>query len=427
MALDAVAVVGGCGHVGLPLAVLCASSGAPTSIYDIDEAALRKVGRGEAPFLERGLEPLLRQVLDTGRLSLSNDPKVLAEARFVVLVVGTPVDKYLNPEVEALFDALEPCLTHLRAGQTLILRSTVYPGMSARIQRFLHERGLDVDVAFCPERVAQGYALEEMRELPQIVSGFSARGLAGARAFFAPMGPDLVELEPLEAELAKLFTNSYRYIEFAIVNQFYMMAEAHGASYARIEAAIKHRYPRLARLPGPGFAAGPCLLKDTMQLAAFDNHNFSLGHAALWINEGLPDFLVRQLKAAHPLHELTVGVLGMAFKAENDDRRDSLAYKLRKLLRIEARRTLCHDPYVVDPGLAPLDQVLAESDVLIVATPHRMYRELQVPEHTIVVDMWGCLPGQAERAASAASEERVAPGRPGAGPRKDGGEGGERA
>jgi UDP-N-acetyl-D-mannosaminuronic acid dehydrogenase len=393
---DQIAVVGGCGHVGLPLAVLCATSGAPTAIYDIDQAALRSVGRGEAPFLERGLEPLLRRALDVGRLSLSNDPKVLAEARFVVLVVGTPVDKYLNPEVEALFDALEPCLPHLRAGQTLILRSTVYPGISARIQRFLHERGLDVDVAFCPERIAQGYALEEMRELPQIVSAFSPRGLASARAFFAPIAPSLIELEPLEAELAKLFTNSYRYIEFAIVNQFYMMAEAHGASYARIEAAIKRHYPRLAHLPGPGFAAGPCLLKDTMQLAAFDNHNFSLGHAALWINEGLPDFIVRQLKAVHPLRELTVGILGMAFKAENDDRRDSLSYKLRKLLRIEARRTLCHDPYVPDPDLAPLEQLLAESDVWIVATPHRIYREIQVRPGVIVVDMWGCLPQRPE-------------------------------
>ncbi len=410
MALEPVAVVGGCGHVGLPLAVLCASSGAPTTIYDIDQTALQRVGKGEAPFLERGLEPLLRRALDAGRLSLSSDPKVLADARFVVLVVGTPVDKYLNPEVEALFDALEPCLPHLRAGQTLILRSTVYPGMSAKIQRFLAERGLDVDVAFCPERVAQGHAIEEMRQLPQIVSAFSARGLASAREFFAPTAPQLVELEPLEAELAKLFTNSYRYIEFAIVNQFYMMAEVHGASYARIQAAIQQDYPRLAHLPGPGFAAGPCLLKDTMQLAAFDNHNFSLGHAALWINEGLPDFIVRQLKAAHPLRELTVGVLGMAFKAENDDKRDSLSYKLRKLLRIEARRTLCHDPYVADPELAPLEQVLAESDVLIVATPHRMYRELQVRDGMIVVDMWGCLPRQAERAASKASEERTSEG-----------------
>ena len=189
MSLDAVAVVGGCGHVGLPLAVLCASVGAPTAIYDIDQAALRRVGRGESPFLERGLEPLLRRALDAGRLTLSDDPKVLANARFVVLVVGTPVDEYLNPEVEALFDALEPCLPHLHAGQTLILRSTVYPGMSGRIQRYLDERGLDVDVAFCPERIAQGYAIEEMRELPQIVSAFSQRGLASARELFSAIAP----------------------------------------------------------------------------------------------------------------------------------------------------------------------------------------------------------------------------------------------
>ena len=190
-----------------------------------------------------------------------------------------------------------------------------------------------------------------------------------ARRFFEPIAPEVIPLELLEAELAKLFTNAYRYIEFATVNQFYMIAETRDADYHRIQEAIKHDYPRLAHLPGPGFAAGPCLLKDTMQLAAFYNHNFSLGHAALWINEGLPDFIVEQLKRKHPLREKTVGILGMAFKADNDDKRDSLSYKLRKLLRVEARRTLCHDPYVQDPSFAPLETVVSESDILIVATP----------------------------------------------------------
>jgi UDP-N-acetyl-D-mannosaminuronic acid dehydrogenase len=392
MGQEVVAVVGGCGHVGLPLAALNAAAGRRTAIYDIDVEAMARIRAGEAPFLERGLPLLLREGLASGRLTLSNDPRVLADARFVVLIVGTPVDRYLNPDIDALFRALEPCIAHLRAGQTLILRSTVYPGMSRRIQDHLRERGADVDVAFCPERVAEGRAIDEMRELPQIISAFSARGLEGARAFFAPMAPAVIALEPLEAELAKLFTNAYRYIEFATVNQFYMIAEAHGADYRRIEGAIKQDYPRLGHLPGPGFAAGPCLLKDTMQLAAFYNHNFSLGHAALWINEGLPDFIVAQLKARHGLADRTVGILGMAFKAESDDKRDSLSYKLRKLLRVEARATLCHDPHVRDPGLAPLARVLAESEVLIVATPHAEYRALQIPEGRIVVDLWNCLP-----------------------------------
>ena len=395
MTEDAVAVIGGCGHVGLPLAAMNAAAGRSTAIYDIDEVALARVRKGEVPFLEQGLEPLLREGLASGRLTLSSHPRVLADARFIVLVVGTPVDRYLNPDVDALLDALAPCFSHLRAGQTLVLRSTVYPGVSRKIQDLFAERGLDVDVVFCPERVAEGRAIEETRQLPQIISAFSERGLRGAREFFAPIAPQLIAVEPLEAELAKLFTNSYRYIEFATVNQFYMIAEAHGASYQRIASAITKDYPRLAHLPGPGFAAGPCLLKDTMQLAAFYNHNFSLGHAALWINEGLPDFLVAQLKAKHPLHELTVGILGMAFKAESDDKRDSLSYKLRKLLRLEAKRTLCHDPYVRDPELSPLEKVVAESDVLIVATPHRVYRDLAIPSEKIAVDIWNCLRGGA--------------------------------
>jgi UDP-N-acetyl-D-mannosaminuronic acid dehydrogenase len=395
MARGSVAVIGGCGHVGLPLAAVNAALGRPTRIYDINEKAIATVRAGRAPFLEHGLDDLLGSVVREGTLQLSSDPKILTGARYVVLIVGTPVDRYLNPELDTLFDSLEPCLGHMSDGQTLILRSTVYPGTSRKIQDYLDERGLRVEVAFCPERIAQGYAVQELRELPQIISAFSDAGLGAARAFFEPIAPEVIPLEPLEAELAKLFTNAYRYIEFAIVNQFYMIAETRGTDYHRIQEAIKRDYPRLAHLPGPGFSAGPCLLKDTMQLAAFYNHNFSLGHAALWINEGLPDFIVEELKKKHSLGEKTVGILGMAFKADNDDKRDSLSYKLRKLLRLEARRTLCHDPYIRDPDLAPLDTVLAESDILILATPHREYRSLQIPIGKHVVDIWRYLPAAA--------------------------------
>jgi UDP-N-acetyl-D-mannosaminuronic acid dehydrogenase len=389
---ESVTVIGGCGHVGLPLAVVSASLGRPVTIYDIDEDAIEAVRDGRPGFVERGMDEPLREALREGRLTLSSDPESVGTARFVVLVVGTPVDRYLNPELDAIFGALEPCLPHMKDGQTLLLRSTVYPGTSRKIQDYLDERGLDIDVAFCPERLAQGYAMTELRTLPQIISAFRESGLEAARAFFAPMTPTLVELDPLEAELAKLFTNSYRYIEFATVNQFYMIAEAHGADYGRIQEAIVRDYPRLAHLPGPGFAAGPCLLKDTMQLAAFYNHNFSLGHAALWINEGLPDFIVGELKKSHPLREKSVGILGMAFKAESDDKRDSLSYKLRKLLRMEAKSTLCHDPFIRDPSFVALEKLVAESDILIVATPHREYTELRVPADKVVVDIWNCLP-----------------------------------
>jgi UDP-N-acetyl-D-mannosaminuronic acid dehydrogenase len=148
-------------------------------------------------------------------------------------------------------------------------------------------------------------------------------------------------------------------------------------------------------MPGPGLAAGPCLLKDTMQLAAFNNNNFTLGHASMMINEGLPLYMVSKLEQEYDLSEMTVGLLGMAFKAESDDTRSSLSYKLKRLLRFRAARVLCTDPYAQhDQELWPLEHVLAESDLLVIATPHKKYADIHVD--TPIVDVWNLL-GNGER------------------------------
>jgi UDP-N-acetyl-D-mannosaminuronic acid dehydrogenase len=186
-------------------------------------------------------------------------------------------------------------------------------------------------------------------------------------------------------------TNAWRYVQFATVNQFYMLATGHGVDFDRILHGCRHNYPRMQWLPGPGFAAGPCLLKDTMQLAAFSRNSFPLGHSAMLVNEGLPARMVELAKRDQDLSGRVVGVLGMAFKAESDDSRDSLSYKLRNLLALEARRVLCTDPFVRDPSLVPLDRVLAEADVLFLATPHRAYRSLRIPEGKVVYDVWNCV------------------------------------
>ncbi len=176
----------------------------------------------------------------------------------------------------------------------------------------------------------------------------------------------IIELEPEEAELAKLFTNSWRYIKFAAANQYFMIANDLGLDFARIRAAMMQDYPRAADLPGAGFAAGPCLFKDTMQLASVTGGSFALGHSAMLVNEGLPDYLVKRMEQHAELFELTVGILGMAFKAESDDRRSSLSYRLKRVLAFRARRVLTTDPFVTDdPDLLPLEQVIAESDVLV--------------------------------------------------------------
>jgi UDP-N-acetyl-D-mannosaminuronic acid dehydrogenase len=283
--------------------------------------------------------------------------------------------------------ALERCAEHLVAGQLIILRSTVYPGVTALTEKMLARRGLDVDVAFCPERIAEGKAMTELFDLPQLVSARTPRAQERAEKFFHALTEEVVALEPEEAELAKLFTNTWRYIKFATANQFWMMANDFGLDFERIRHAITYDYPRAADMPGPGFAAGPCLFKDTMQLAAFNKNNFVLGHAAMLINEGLPLYLVSRIETAYDLSGLTVGILGMSFKAGSDDPRESLSYKLRRILQLKAAETLCTDPYLADDRFLPLEDVVRRADLLIVATPHAEYRDLATDKP--VIDMWG--------------------------------------
>jgi UDP-N-acetyl-D-mannosaminuronic acid dehydrogenase len=397
-----VAVIGGCGHVGLPLALTFADAGLRTVVYDINKSSVERVRRGQMPFAEEGADQLLPRVLARGMLEVHATPELLAECRFLVLVVGTPVDEHLNPTFTAIHRALDMCRDHLRDGQILILRSTVFPGISRLIQQYVADWGLDIAVTFCPERVAQGFSLKEFRSLPQIVSAFDPAALEAVSELFGRFAAELVEMAPMEAELCKLMTNSWRYIQFATVNQFYMIATQHGLDFGRILHGCRHNYPRMAGMPAPGLAAGPCLVKDTMQLAAFSQNTFVLGHAAMLVNEGLPAHLIQLAKRQTDLRSKTAGILGMAFKGESDDPRDSLSYKLRKLLTLECQRVLCHDPYVPDESFVPLPKLLAEADVLFVGTPHRAYRGLVMPPGRVVVDVWDVVGSEAAPARMAA-------------------------
>jgi len=380
-------VVGGCGRVGLPLGIALAARGLSVVLYDIDAAAVGRVNAGEMPFAEEGAAPMLAEALATGRLRATTDAAAAGLAEALVVVVGTPVDEHLNPDLGAVPRAIERCAGHLRDGQLVVLRSTVYPGVTALTEKLLAAKGLAVDVAFCPERIAEGRAMTELFTLPQIVAARTPRALDRAERLFRHLTDSVVRLEPEEAELAKLFTNTWRYLKFAAANQFWMMANDFGLDFARIRHAVAHDYPRAADLPMPGFAAGPCLLKDTMQLAAFNRNNFVLGHSAMLINEGLPLYLVSRLEDRFDLAELSVGLLGMAFKGGSDDPRDSLAYKLRKILTLKARETLCTDPYVADERFLPLDDVLKRADLLVIAAPHPDYADLETDKP--LVDMWG--------------------------------------
>jgi UDP-N-acetyl-D-mannosaminuronic acid dehydrogenase len=320
-------------------------------------------------------------------LEATLDEAYLEHADAAIAVVGTPVDRYLNPTLRNLCRNVDGLLNRLPDGALLVLRSTVYPGVTKIVYDRVRSLGRKVHVAFCPERISEGRALQELTRLPQIVAAFEPEAMAQARGLFSILSPDIIELAPTEAELAKLFTNSWRYLNFAISNQFYALAQGYGLDFYRIYDAVTRDYPRMASFSRAGFAAGPCLLKDTLQLAAFTGNSFFLGHAAMLVNEGLPNYLVAQLRPAG-LGTKSVAILGMAFKGDSDDVRDSLSYKLRKLLEVEAREVLCTDPYVQDATLVPLEQALARADIFILGAPHSVYQALSFPPDKQVVDVW---------------------------------------
>ncbi len=383
-----VVVVGGCGHVGLPLALSLADCGYKVGIDDIDGVKIEQVRSGSVPFLENGAEELLRRLLPTGRLELASDPSLLRRTDTVVLVIGTPIDEFMNPSVRIFDRVVDDLIPHLRDGSLVVLRSTVFPGTTESVERRLRAAGIDAEVVFCPERIAEGHALEEIRSLPQLIGASTDNAFEKASKLFDRLGVQVVRTAPLEAELAKLLTNTWRYMKFAIANQFFQIVHRSGLDYNNVLDAIRRDYPRAADLPGPGFAAGPCLLKDTMQLSAFTPDHFPMGQAAMQINEGLPNYIVDTLNSRRPLSGRTLGILGMAFKGESDDPRASLSYKLRKLAAFKGARVLCTDPFINDESFLPLDRVIAESDLLVIAAPHRAYRQLDLKDRE-VVDVWG--------------------------------------
>ncbi len=382
-----IVIIGGCGHVGLPLGLAFAKAGRRVVALDIDEAKVKATRAGRMPFLDRGADELLPKVLESGLFSCTTDPAVIASAEVVVTVIGTPVDAHLNPRFDLIQEMVSQNRPYLRSGQLLVLRSTLFPGTTERVARLLEAEGLDIDVAVCPERVAEGVALEEILTLPQIVAGVTERARRRAEELFRCLVGDIIVMTPLAAELAKLFTNAWRYIQFATANQFYMIANDYRIDFNEIRRAMTHKYPRVKGLPSAGFAAGPCLFKDTMQLSAFHNNSFFLGHAAMLVNEGLPNYIAQRLAARYDLSKSTVGILGMTFKADCDDARDSLSFKLRRILQTECAEVLCSDPYLEGDWLTPLDKTLQASDLIIIGVPHSEYRDLESPRAP-VIDIW---------------------------------------
>lgn len=380
-----IAIVGGCGHVGIPLGLACAEKGFRVTLVDSDERSVETIRSGRIPFLEVGAQEILERTYPDF-LDATTDRRRVSEADIVFFVVGTPVDEHHNPRINTFLDIVGEYIPLLTPEKLIILRSTLYPGTTELVyKRFLSDWGR-AKVAFCPERIVQGKGIEEIFKLPQIVSGSTEEARIEAGEFFEKIASKVIYLETVEAELAKLITNTWRYVEFAIANQFYMMVEQRGHDFYKIYDALKDDYPRANHYHQPGLTAGPCLFKDTMQLSAFHNNNFFLGQLAMLINEGLPNFLIDQLeKKLGSLVNKKVCIMGMTFKPDNDDTRESLAFKLKKLLLFKMAEVIECDPYL--PGTTSVSESLELADGFIMGVPHREFRDIKISKP--FVDCWG--------------------------------------
>lgn len=373
-----VAVVG-LGRVGLPLAICFADCGLNVLGVDIDTARIDTVSRGQMPFEETGMQTVLSRVHGSGRLRCSTAVTDAARADYIVLTLGTPALSHIEIDVSQIRAVLDDLMPHLRKGQTLILRSTVAPGTTEFVAGYLTKRrgfrsGVDIHVAHCPERIAEGRFLEEIYSFPCIVAGVSDCCADRAGELFGCFGTELVITSPVQAELAKIWSNIYRYTMFALPNLLMMNCEQYGANVFEVINLVNHDYPR-GGLAQPGFTAGTCLRKD-FAFSEERSHAPGMLLAVSRVNESVPLFLVEGLKRrmGGSLAERKVAVLGLAFKGDTDDVRDSLAHKLIRLLERELADVAVHDPHVPVPTTA-LEDALHEADAVVVAANHSEFTD----------------------------------------------------
>jgi UDP-N-acetyl-D-mannosaminuronic acid dehydrogenase len=399
-----IAIVG-LGRVGLPLALSFADRGLTVLGIDRDEERLAAIAVGRMPFQETGTDELIERVHASGRLRTSDRVADAAQADAIVLTLGTPSFSHIEIDMRDIRSALDDLLPHLRTGHTIVLRSTIAPGTTEFVAGYLERQrglraGVDVHVAHVPERIATGKFLQEIDTLPCIVGavGDEASGQHVARVFDVFDAP-IVQTTPVQAELAKIWANILRYTHFALPNLLMMDCEQYGANVFEVIDLINRDYPR-GGIAQPGFTAGTCLRKDFTFSEERSNAPGML-LAVSRVNESVPHFLVQGMKRRSPdatLNGRKVAVLGLAFKGDTDDERDSLAHKLIRLLERELADVAVHDPLVASPT-QPLEVALHEAQVVVVAANHEAFvpadtraaiGALAAPD-ALVVDPWNHL------------------------------------
>jgi UDP-N-acetyl-D-mannosaminuronic acid dehydrogenase len=363
---------------------------------DINKEAIDKVMSKKMPFYEIGAQDILDKVVDNGSFHCTAEVSKVADAENIIVVPGTPLDFDFVTDMSQINRVMDSLFPHLRKGQVLILRSTVAPNTTDYIKNLIGSKtsfvvGKDLFLSFAPERIVEGDGIREIAKLPQIIGVYDDETYKKVKKLFDVVSPETLQTTPLEAELAKLFTNNYRYVNFALANEFFIIANSLGANIFKVIKAVNHNYTR-ARIPAPGFTKGPCLGKDSWILLMGSPYLYSFNgilSSAFRVNEGIPFFILNGIKSRVDIHKAKIAVLGLTFKKDCDDVRDSLSMKFLKILKNEQLSFDTHDPFVCD---SDLKKVLEDKNVVVIAVNHSVYENVDITRYvhkgTLIVDLW---------------------------------------
>ena len=381
-----IVIIGGAGHIGLPLGLLLADKGKSIVLLDRDKKNVNKINNLKMPFMEDGGGRLLKKNKD--KIFATADSSFIKYAKTIIVCIDTPV-KNSKPDLTSFFKMFKEIKNQLTPRKLLIIRSSIYPGTCEKIKKILGKNFKNI--SYCPERVVQGKSIAELPKLPQIVSGISKKSIRDSKKLFKLICKKIIITSLLEAELIKLFSNAWRYINFSISNQFYMICDRFKIDFKVLRKNMIDGYDRNKGIPYAGFASGPCLYKDTAQLNSFLNNSFSLGIAATKINQGFTKFIYKKIKEEfkQKLKKKKIGILGVAFKPNIDDIRNSLSIDLYKFLKKNKLKVKISDEFAKMKELIDKKKLINESDIIILGVPHSSYKNLKIPKNKYLVDTWG--------------------------------------
>ncbi len=383
-----ISIIGGAGHIGLPLSVKFSEKKYFVNIIDKNTQNLKLIQNGKSPFKENGIKKKLIQQLRSGRLTFSKELSSIKESKNIILCIGTPIKKNFKPDLKNFYDLIKNLGFYIRKNQNLIIRSSVPVGTNKKIIYMLKKNC--PNVAYCPERIVEGKSFEELPLIPQIIAGSNKIVIQDAIKIFKKITKKIIVCNILEAELSKVFSNLYRYINFAIPNEMYLMSQKFGVNFLKVRDIMMKDYPRNSGLPNAGFVGGPCLMKDTMQMSYLYGVKKSLANSAYQVNENLPNEIIRQIKSIKLKNKnKVIGVLGITFKPNSDDLRGSLAINLIKKLKKNKLNYFFSDPNIQLKGNLNLNSLIKKCNIIVIGSNHKQYKKLKINRSKKIIDLSG--------------------------------------